>query len=59
VKVIYTHVCGGCDWQPDPRARAGVETQIERHMAATKHSVVTHGRPEKGEQDAGDQLNRP
>lgn len=47
IEVVYTHTCDGCDWQPDPRARAGVETQIERHMKATQHSVITRGRPKE------------
>lgn len=49
IAIEYAHTCDGCDWQPDPDARAGVETQIERHMKATLHSVVTRGTP-KGKQ---------
>lgn len=47
MKVIWTHHCTvECDWQPDPNARAGIETQIERHMAQTLHVVISHGVPE-------------
>ena len=48
MRVVYVTTCetDGCDWQPDPNARAGVETQCTRHMSETGHGcVITRGRP--------------
>ena len=45
MKIGYSTTCRDCDWTPDPQARAGVETQIAKHLKANAHCVVTLGRP--------------
>jgi len=47
-RIVWTHSCNQpCDWRYDPNARAGLETQAERHMKETGHSVTSHGVPEE------------
>lgn len=43
--IVWEHRCTSCDWQPDPNARAGVETQATRHMKEAGHGcTVSRGR---------------
>jgi hypothetical protein len=35
----------GCGWQPDPAARASLDSQAAKHTEATGHPTIAGSRP--------------
>lgn len=38
--------CLVCDWAPDPAARAGIDTQAQRHTEQAGHATTSGASPE-------------